>query len=243
MDVILRQDVEKVGLRGEVVDVARGFARNYLLPRGLAEPATPARVAELQKLEAKRARHEAQSFEQAQEIAQRLEGEELRFDVPAGETGTLFGSVTATDVAERAWDSLRVRIDRRKLDLPDSIKRIGRYEIPVELFADVTATLRLAVVPEGGELPPQEELDAIAAAEAEAEAAAQAEAEAQQAQVEAEIEAVVAEDEDEAEAEVKAETEGVTGEPGGSPAEPAAQVPDDAFDRAATDGPPAEPEQ
>jgi large subunit ribosomal protein L9 len=195
MDVILRQDVEKVGLRGEVVDVAAGFARNYLLPRKLAEAATPARVAELQKLEAKRARHEAQSFEQAQEIAQRLEAQELRFDVSAGETGTLFGSVTATDIAERVWTSQQVRIDRRKLDLPESIKRIGRYEVPVELFADVTATLRLAVVPEGGELPPQEELDAIAAAEAEAEAAAQAEAEAQQAQVEAEIEAVVAEDE------------------------------------------------
>ena len=201
MEVILREDIEKVGLRGEVVDVAPGFARNYLLPRKLAEAATPAKVAELRKHEEKRARHEAQSFEQAQEIAEKLETQELRFDVPAGETGTLFGSVTATDIAERIWESQRVRVDRRKLDLPDSIKRIGRYEVPVELFADVTATLRLAVVPEGGELPPQEELDAIAAAEAEADAAAQAEADAQHAQVEAEIEAVVAEDEGEAEAE------------------------------------------
>ena len=205
MDVILRQDVEKVGLRGEVVDVAPGFARNYLLPRKLAETATPAKVAELRKLEEKRARHEAQSFEQAQEIAKRLEGQELRFDVPAGETGTLFGSVTATDVAERVWERQKVRIDRRKLDLPESIKRIGRYEVPLELFPEVTATLRLAVVPEGGELPPQEELDAIAAAEAEAEAAAEAEAEAQHAQVEAEIEAVVAEDEAEPEAEAATE--------------------------------------
>jgi large subunit ribosomal protein L9 len=224
MDVILRQDVEKVGLRGEVVDVAPGFARNYLLPRKLAEAATPARVAELRKLGEKRARHEAQSFEQAQEIAQRLEAAEIRFDVQAGETGTLFGSVTATDVAERVWEAEKVRIDRRKLDLPDSIKRIGRYQVPVELFADVTATLRLAVVPEGGELPPQEELDAIAAAEAEAEEAAQAEAEAQQAQVEAEIDVVVAEDEAEAEA---AEAQVVPEE-----AEEQ-QVPDDAFDRAA----------
>ena len=176
MEVILRQDVEKVGLRGEVVDVAPGFARNYLLPRKLAEAATPAKVAELRKLEDKRARHEAQSFEQAQEITQRLEAEEIRFDVPAGETGTLFGSVTATDIAERVWETQKVRIDRRKLELPESIKRIGRYQIPVELFADASATLRVAVVPEGGELPPQEELDAIAAAEAEAEAAAQAEA-------------------------------------------------------------------
>jgi large subunit ribosomal protein L9 len=199
MQVILRRDVEKVGLRGEVVDVAAGFARNYLLPRKLAETATPAKVAELRKHEEKRTRHEAQSFEQAQEIAQKLEGAELRFDVPAGETGTLFGSVTATDIAERVWESQKVRVDRRKLDLPESIKRIGRYEIPVELFADVTATLRLAVVPEGGELPPQEELDAIAAAEAEAEAAAEAEAQAQREEVEAEIEAVVAEEEEAAE--------------------------------------------
>ena len=149
MQVILRQDVEKVGLRGEVVDVAAGFARNYLLPRRLAEPAAPGRVAELEKLAAGRAQHEAQSFEQAQELVQKLEGSELRFDVQAGETGTLFGSVTATDIADRVWESRRVRIDRRKLDLPESIKRIGRYEVPVELFADVTATLRLAVVPEG----------------------------------------------------------------------------------------------
>ena len=229
MEVILRQDVEKVGLRGEVVDVAPGFARNYLLPRKLAETATPAKVAELRKLEDKRARHEAQSFEQAQEILQRVEAAELRFDVPAGETGTLFGSVTATDVAERLWETEKVRIDRRKLDLPESIKRIGRYQIPVELFADVTATLRIAVVPEGGELPPQEELDAIAAAEAEAEAAAQAEAEAEHEAAEAEIEAVV-EAEEEVEPDPEAEAE---------------QVPDDAFDRAAdaADEQPADAEQ
>lgn len=199
MQVILRQDIEKVGLRGEVVDVAPGFARNYLLPRKLAETATPAKVAELRKLEEKRARHEAQSFEQAQEIARRLEAAEIRFDVQAGETGTLFGSVTATDIAERVWEAQKVRLDRRKLELPESIKRIGRYQVPVELFADVTATLRLAIVPEGGELPAQEELDAIAAAEAEAEAAAQAQAEAEHAHAEAEIEAVVAEAEPEPE--------------------------------------------
>ena len=211
MQVILRQDVEKVGLRGEVVDVAPGFARNYLLPRKLAQTATRGAVAELRKHEEKRSRQEAQSFDQAQEIVNRLESAEIRFDVPSGETGTLFGSVTATDVAERVWTDLRVRIDRRKLDLPESIKRIGRYEVPVELFADVTATLRVAVVPEGGELPPQEELDAIAAAEAQAEAEAAAQAEAEHAEAEAEIEAVVAEEEPEPEAEAQ---------PAEEPAEP-----------------------
>jgi len=196
MQVILRHDVEKVGLRGEVVDVSRGFARNFLLPRKLAETATPAKVAELRKHEDKRARQEAQSVEQAREITARLEGTELRFDVRAGDTGTLFGSVTTTDIVDEVWRALRVRVDRRKLDLPESIKRIGRYEIPVELFTDVTATLRLAVVPEGGELPPQEELDAIAEAEARAESEALAEAEAEHAQAEAVIEAVVAEEEE-----------------------------------------------
>jgi large subunit ribosomal protein L9 len=222
MEVILRQDVEKVGLRGEVVDVAPGFARNYLLPRKLADTATPAKVAELRKHDDKRAKQEAQSFEQAHELVQRLEGSELRFDVRAGETGTLFGSVTTTDIADEVWRSLRIRVDRRKIALPDSIKRIGRYEVPVELFADVTATLRLAVVPEGGELPPQEELDAIAAEEARAEEEAQAQAEADHAQAEAEIEAVVAEEvEPEAEPLVRdsGQVEGVPGEPGGSPGE------------------------
>ena len=223
MEVILRQDVEKVGLRGEVVDVAPGFARNYLLPRKLAETATPAKVAELRKHEDKRARQEAQSFEQAQELVRRLEAQEIRFDVAAGETGTLFGSVTATDIAERVWETQKVRVDRRKLELSESIKRIGRYQVPVELFADVTATLRVAVHPEGGELPPQEELDAIAAEEARAEAEAQAQAEAEHEQAEAEIEAVVAEEEVEPEAEPpvrdSGQVEGAPGEPGGSPGE------------------------
>ncbi|HEY6150644.1 MAG TPA: 50S ribosomal protein L9 [Gaiellaceae bacterium] len=223
MEVILRTDVEKVGLRGEVVDVAPGFARNYLLPRKLAETATPAKVAELRKHEEKRARQEAQSFEQAQELVQRLEGQEIRFDMPAGETGTLFGSVTATDVTQRVWDTQKIRIDRRKLELPESIKRIGRYQVPVELFADVTATLRLAVHPQGGELPPQEELDAIAAEEARAEAEAQAAAEAEHEQAEAEIEAVVAEEEAEPEEEPEAEAaaEEPEGEPEAEPEPPA----------------------
>jgi large subunit ribosomal protein L9 len=221
MQVILRQDVEKVGLRGEVVDVAAGFARNYLLPRRLAEPAARGRVAELEKLAASRAQHEAQSFEQAQELVQKLEGSELRFDVQAGETGTLFGSVTATDIADRVWESQRVRIDRRKLDLPESIKRIGRYEVPVELFADVTATLRLAVVPEGGELPPEEELEALDQVAAQEEAAAAAEAEEARAAAEAATEAAVAEAEAEAEAE-----EQPADEPAGAeaPSEPAAEA-------------------
>src|SRR2546423_15462912 len=110
MQVILREDIEKVGLRGEVVDVAPGFARNYLLPRRLAESAAPGRVAELEKLAASRSQHEAQSFEQARELVDKLESAELRFDVQAGETGTLFGSATATDIADRVSEAPRGRL-------------------------------------------------------------------------------------------------------------------------------------
>jgi large subunit ribosomal protein L9 len=171
MDVILRQDIDKLGLRGEVVHVARGYARNFLLPRGLAAPAL---VTELEKRDAQRARHEAKTADEARGIAKRLDALELRFDATAGPTGSLFGSVTATNVADRLWEQEKVRVDRRKLQM-DTIKRIGRYTVPFEVFTDVVAQLKLVVAPEGEELPPEEELAALEEQErAEAEAAAAA---------------------------------------------------------------------
>lgn len=171
MEVILLADVEKLGLRGEVVNVARGYARNYLVPRRLAEVATPGRVAELRRVEAERARHEARSAEQASEIAAVLGKTVLRFEVKAGPTGALFGSVTPTDVADEIWRTRKVRVDRRKLGM-DTLKRIGRYSIPVHVYEGVTAEVKTLVVPEGGELPSDEELAALEAAEAAAAAPA-----------------------------------------------------------------------
>jgi large subunit ribosomal protein L9 len=176
MQVILLQDVDKVGLRGDVVEVARGYARNFLIPRRLAETATPARVAELSKREGLRARQEAKTFDQAQEIAQTLEQTELRFDVKAGPTGSLFGSVTATDVADALWRTRKVRIDRRKVELPEPIKRVGRYAVPVDLFQDVRVEVRTLVVPEGGELPPEEPEESQVEEPSEVEAGAEPEA-------------------------------------------------------------------
>jgi large subunit ribosomal protein L9 len=176
MQVILLKDVDKVGLRGEVVDVARGYARNYLLPRKLAETATRGALEELRRREEVRARQEARTHEEARDIAARLEQTVLRFDVKAGPTGSLFGSVTATDIADRLWSDHKIRVDRRKVELGDSIKRVGRHEAPVEVFTDVEATLRLEVVPEGGDLAEMEALEATAKAEEEAAAAAAAEA-------------------------------------------------------------------
>ncbi len=226
MDVILLQDVEKLGLRGDVVGVARGYARNFLLPRKLAEPATPARVAELRRVEAERAKHEARSSDQANEVAEVLTKTVLRFEVKAGPTGALFGSVTPSDVADEIWRARKIRVDRRKVAI-DPIKRIGRYAIPIELFEDVQVEVKTLVVPEGGELPPEEELEALEAAEARAEAeadAAQTEAQTAIAEVIAEEEPEEAEPEEaepeEAEPE-EAEPEGAEPEEAVAEAEPA----------------------
>ncbi len=200
MEVILLQDVEKLGLRGDVVAVARGYARNYLLPRRLAEVATTARVAELRRVEGERARHEARSAEHAEEIAEVLGKTVLRFEVKAGPTGALFGSVTPSDVADEIWRTRKVRVDRRKVTI-DPIKRIGRYAVPVELFENVHVEIKTLVVPEGGELPEEETLEALEAAEAEAEAVAEAQSEAERVEAESAIAEVLAEeepDEDEA---------------------------------------------
>jgi large subunit ribosomal protein L9 len=187
VDVVLLEDVDKLGLRGEVVSVSRGYMRNYLQPRRLAEQATPAVVAEVQRRDAERARHEARTAEQAETIAETLRKTVLRFEVNAGPQGTLFGSVTPTDVAEEIWRTRKVRVDRKKIDLPDPIKRVGRYEVPIVVFENVRVDVKTLVVPLGGELPPEEELEP-AEADAEAETgetdgvptpAAEAEAEAE----------------------------------------------------------------
>ncbi|MGH2977088.1 MAG: 50S ribosomal protein L9 [Gaiellaceae bacterium] len=192
MEVILLSDVEHVGLRGDVVSVARGYARNYLLPRRLAEEATPSRVAELQKRDTLRARHEAKTADQAGEIAETLAGAVLRFEVKAGPTGSLFGSVTPTDIADEIWSTKKVRVDRRKIET-DPIKRIGRYEIPIGLFEDVKVEVKTEVIPEGGELPSDDELAELAAAErAEEEAAAETEPSAELEEILAEVDAAEA---------------------------------------------------
>jgi large subunit ribosomal protein L9 len=164
VEVVLREDVDSLGLRGDVVNVARGYARNFLLPRGLAEVATPGLKREIERRHEQRARHEAKTVDEARAIAKRLDALELRFDVTSGPTGSLFGSVTATNVADRLWEQEKLRVDRRKLQM-ETVKRIGRYTVPFEVFPDVIAELKLVVAPEGEELPPAEELAALEAQE------------------------------------------------------------------------------
>jgi large subunit ribosomal protein L9 len=233
VQVILLQDVEKVGLRGEVVDVARGYARNYLLPRKLAQTATPGALEDLRRRDEIRARQEARTHEEARDIAARLEQTVLRFDVKAGPTGSLFGSVTATDVADKLWTDHKIRIDRRKVELGDSIKRVGRHEAAVDVFTDVDATLRLEVVPEGGDLAEMEALEAAALAEEEAAAAAAAATEPEGA---VEAEAWIEELEEEG---AQPAEEGAEGAQSAEPAEPAEERSAEADSQAADNEQPA----
>ena len=179
MNVILLQDVENLGLRGDVVSVARGYARNFLIPRKLAEVATPAKVAEMQKRDARRTLQEARSAEQAETISETLRKTVLRFEMKAGPTGALFGSVTPSDIADEIWRVRKIRIDRRKIELPDPLKRIGSFLVPIQIFEGVSVDVKTLVVPEGGELPPEEEpaeqsVEQAPAGAAEAEAEAEA---------------------------------------------------------------------
>lgn len=224
MEVILLSDVDHVGLRGDVVSVARGYARNFLLPRHLAEEATPARVAELQKREANRARHEAKTAEQANEIAEILTKTVLRFEVKAGPTGSLFGSVTPTNIADELWATKKVRVDRRKIET-DPIKRIGRYEIPITLFEDMRAEVKTEVVPEGGELPSDEELQEMEAAERAEEAETAAEPSTELEEILAEVDAAEEAEAEEAEAE-QAATEEATAEEATEAEDPAEAEPE-----------------
>ncbi len=151
MEVILREDVPGLGIIGEVVNVRRGYARNYLLPRGLAVVADRRNMRRLEHerriIEAKKARergaHEA--------LAARLETLELEIEVRAGKTGRLFGSVTNLDVhrllVEKGYD-----IDRRRIELRDPIKEIGEYVVPIRVGQDVGASVKLVVRPLGGVL-------------------------------------------------------------------------------------------
>ena len=224
MDVILLQDVDKVGLRGEVVSVSRGYMRNYLRPRRLAEEATEAKVAELARRDAQRARHEARSAEEAEAIAETLRKTVLSFEVNAGPQGTLFGSVTPTDIVDELWRTRKIRVDRRRVEL-DPIKRIGRHAVPIAVFEDVRVEVKTLVVPAGGELPPEEVLEAMEATEAAAAAAAEAEAAAATAEAEqviaAELESEAAESAPELEEEQAAEPEEAgAAEPQAAEAEP-----------------------
>jgi len=167
---ILLDDVEHLGHRGDIVAVSRGYLRNYLVPRKLAEEATSARIAEVEKLAATRAAQEARTAEQAHEIAATLTKTVLTIPARSGPDGRLYGSVTAADLADEIWRARKIRVDRRKIRLEEPIKAIGSYLVEIDVFTDVRAAVKTQVVQAEGfefeEAPAEVEAEAVAEVEA-----------------------------------------------------------------------------
>jgi large subunit ribosomal protein L9 len=148
MEVILREHVEHLGRRGEIVKVADGYARNYLLPRKLALLATEGNKKQIERERAKLEAREADEKGVAEAIADRMANLEVVIARKVGETEALYGSVTTADVAE-ALAAKGFDIDRRKIQLAESIKKLGDFDLPIKLHREVTATVKVRVVAEG----------------------------------------------------------------------------------------------
>ena len=148
MKVILEQDVERLGKQGDVVDVSRGYARNYLLPRGLAKEATAGSLKEVRRRrraeEAKRARAE----DEARDLAQRLSGQMVTITARAGEGGRLFGAITNQDIAAAIEEQLKLTVDRRRIEVEEPLKSLGEHKVNIRLFTDINADLLVKLVAE-----------------------------------------------------------------------------------------------
>jgi large subunit ribosomal protein L9 len=160
MKIVLMQDVPNLGRTGEIKEVAGGYGRNYLIPKGYATMATPGLIKQAEERAAAQQRREQKARTQFEQVAQQINGQTLRFDVRVGELDRLYGAITNADIADKLRQQFGIEIDRRKIDLGDPIKRAGVYSVPVRLAADLEP--RLNVVIEGAQSaqPAQAALDA-----------------------------------------------------------------------------------
>jgi large subunit ribosomal protein L9 len=150
MEVILKEDVEKLGHRGEIVKVAEGYGRNFLLPRKLAIEASRANKAVIEQMKAAAVRKTAKEKTGAEALAQQLNDVQLTFERKVGEKDHLFGSVTPADIAS-ALEGKGFNVDRRKIHLDDPLKSLGEFHVPIKLHREVTAHVKVTVNREGGE--------------------------------------------------------------------------------------------
>jgi large subunit ribosomal protein L9 len=144
MEVILKEDINKLGSRGDVVKVAEGYGRNYLLPRKLAIQATEGNKAVVTQMKAASVRKSAKEKTQAEELAKQFDGLSVSFQKRAGEHEQLFGSVTSSDIAE-AVAKKGITLDRRQIQLHDPLKTLGEFTVPVKLHKDVTTHLKVVI--------------------------------------------------------------------------------------------------
>jgi large subunit ribosomal protein L9 len=156
MEVILKEDIDNLGLRGEVVKVADGYGRNYLLPRKLAMQATEANKAVIEQMKSSAARRSASEKAKAQELVVKLEPVVVSFTRKSGENGHLFGSVTSADIAS-AIGAEGFEIDRRKIQLPEPLKSVGEFSVAIKLHREVVAHVKVKVQAENAEEAPPAE--------------------------------------------------------------------------------------
>ena len=147
MQVILKQDVEKIGRRGDIVDVSRGYVRNFLVPRGLAEMATPTRLEEVHREMAEAEERDRRMAERAGEVAETLNKSVITIEARTGEDERLFGSVTAANIAAAIDRARGVRVDRRRIKLEEPIRSLGTHQVPVQVYGDIEASVKVIVVP------------------------------------------------------------------------------------------------
>lgn len=144
MEVILQQDVKNLGKKGDTVKVAEGYARNFLIPRGMAVEATASNLKQLQQEKKVKAQKAKREEAEARDLAKKLEAQPIVIKAKTGDSGKLFGSVTSNDIVE-ALEKKNISIDKRKIQLPEPIKTLGSYTIPVKLYPGVTADLAVRI--------------------------------------------------------------------------------------------------
>lgn len=145
MKVILTQDVKKLGTQGQVLEVSDGYARNFLLPQGLAEEANKTRLKEIQEKNLREEKKKNKEKENAEELKQKLNGQSLEIKVKTGGSDKLFGAVTAKEIAESLNEKFGVQIDKKKIELGEAIKHLGEYKIKVKIYPSVQAELSLII--------------------------------------------------------------------------------------------------
>ncbi|SHJ78176.1 LSU ribosomal protein L9P [Anaerobranca californiensis DSM 14826] len=147
MKVIMLQTVKKVGKQGEIIEVSEGYARNFLIPKGYAVEASKGNVKVLDDKKQAEQRKKEKELKEAKEYAEKISNIKLEILTKAGEGGKLFGSVTSKEIASLLADK-GIKVDKRKIELPEPIKSLGEYNIPIKLHREVTATVKLVIIPQ-----------------------------------------------------------------------------------------------
>ncbi|MBU2562989.1 MAG: 50S ribosomal protein L9 [Actinobacteria bacterium] len=148
MKVILTNYHEKLGDVGDTVEVKSGYANNYLIPNGLAVPATKGNINQMKLVKQAAVKLEARNIKEAEELAKKLEDLQVTFIVKTGEEGKLYGSITNKDIAEKISEERKIEIDRKKIDMQEHIKEIGEYEIELKLYKEVKSSVKVIVEPD-----------------------------------------------------------------------------------------------